>query len=91
MMADAVARAAGVPGEIARPATMLSGDQTPTAETAPKGRHQLQRRLLRLVQLSTATTGRLDCCLCGRDGRAATRGAIHVVLAEGDWQLARSL
>jgi DNA ligase 1 len=37
VMADAVARAAGVPGEVARRALMLSGDLTTTAEIAMTG------------------------------------------------------
>ena len=40
VMADAVARAAGVPGEIARRALMLSGDLTRTAEIAMSGGEQ---------------------------------------------------
>ena len=37
LMADAIARAAGVPGELARRALMLSGDLTRTAEIAMTG------------------------------------------------------
>jgi DNA ligase 1 len=40
LMADAIARAAGVPGEIARRALMLSGDLTRMAETAMASREE---------------------------------------------------